>query len=94
MSYTERFQELRNLLTAVQVPVDSVPVDTGALPQTFSPAAVGLRCGTGGTVTLTTAAGNSRVLNFTDGETRLIAFTAVTSVNTADDLEALVAETA
>lgn len=45
------------------------------------PVAHAIRCKGGGTITVTTAAGNSRALNVNDGETIVIEYTEVTAMS-------------
>lgn len=71
-------------VTRTSSPIDWVPVTPSATPFTQSCRAI--RADVAGTVTVTTYAGNSRVMNFASGETRLVLATAITAA-TATGLE-------
>lgn len=62
---------------SLYVPTDWVPITPGA--SALAKPVRALRANTDGTITATTGAGNSRVMNFLAGETRYGAFTHVTA---------------
>lgn len=70
------------------VPSDWVPITAGA--SALARPIRALRANVAGTVIVTTAAGNSRTMNFLAGETRLIAATHVTGGTATTGLEGAV----
>jgi len=74
-------------MTSLFVPVDWVPLTPGVDALTHPIRAI--RANGGGNVTVTTASGESRVMAFSDGETRMIAATHITAA-TASGLEGAV----
>lgn len=68
-------------VSALNVPIDWVPITVGADPLARQCRAI--RANGAGTITVTTATGESRVMNFLAGETRYIIATHITAATGA-----------